>query len=95
MVQVITPGGGGWGDPFARPGRAGPRGRAAAVREPGGRARDYGVVLDPATFEVDEAATDALALGAAPAPPDDGRGIAEEWLREHGEPLDLGGLAIP
>ena len=36
VIQVITPGGGGWGDPFDAARGAGPRGRAAAVREPGG-----------------------------------------------------------
>ena len=93
VVQVITPGGGGWGDPFTRP--------VERVREDvlrhfvslEGAREDYGVVLDPVTFEVDEAATNALRSVPRPPRPMTDRGIAESWLREHGEPLDLGGLA--
>jgi N-methylhydantoinase B len=94
VVQVITPGGGGWGDPFARP--------AERVREDvlrrfvsvDGARRDYGVALDPATFEVDEAETARLRAAPRPLLRMIDRGIASDWLREHGEPLDLGGLAV-
>ena len=76
--------------------RAGPRGRAAAVREPGRGARGTTAwCWIPVTFEVDEAATDALRSAPRPPRPMIDRGIAEGWLRERGEPLDLGGLAIP
>jgi N-methylhydantoinase B len=93
VIQVITPGGGGWGDPFARP--------AARVREDvlrrfvslDGASADYGVVLDPATLELDVAATEAVRSTPRPPRPMVDRGLATDWLREHGEPLDLGGPA--
>jgi N-methylhydantoinase B len=58
-VAVIRGGGGGWGDALERP--------AEAVREDvideyvsvEGALRDYGVVIDPLTLEIDEAATAA------------------------------------
>jgi len=57
LLRVMTSGGGGWGHPFDRP--------AARVREdvldgfvsPQSALRDYGVVLDPQTFAVDEGET--------------------------------------
>jgi N-methylhydantoinase B len=60
-----TGGGGGYGDPFERdPGRV-----AADVRNgfvsAGAAEREYGVVVDPSTFEVDEAATARLREDAA------------------------------
>ena len=56
----MTPGGGGWGDPFDRP--------VASVRDDvldgfvsvEAARQDYGVVLDPPTFDVDEEATRRL-----------------------------------
>jgi N-methylhydantoinase B len=59
-ICTVRGGGGGWGDPLARD--------PAAVREDvldelvslEAARRDYGVVLDPATLEVDAAATAAL-----------------------------------
>jgi N-methylhydantoinase B len=93
VVQVITPGGGGWGDPFTRPVE---RVRADVLRRfvsLEGARRDYGVVVDPVTFAVDEAATARLRSVPRPPRPMTDRGVAEEWLRERGESLDLGGLA--
>jgi N-methylhydantoinase B len=60
LLRVMTSGGGGWGHPFDRP--------AARVREdvldgfvsPTSALKDYGVVLDPQTLEVDEVATSKL-----------------------------------
>jgi N-methylhydantoinase B len=93
VIQVITPGGGGWGDPFERPIE---RVREDVVRRfvtlQGARV-DYGVVLDPITFAVDVAATERLRSVSRPRLPMFDRGIATGWLREHGEPLDLGGPA--
>jgi N-methylhydantoinase B len=69
-VAVVRGGGGGWGDPLERDPRL--------VREDvideyvslEGARRDYGVVLDPGTLEIDEAATlterAARRLGRAP-----------------------------
>src|SRR5581483_7438735 len=95
VIQVITPGGGGWGDPFERPvERVRDDVRRRFVSLEGARV-DYGVALDPVTLEVDVAATERLRSVARPPRPMFDRGVAEEWLREHGEPLDLGGLARP
>ena len=60
LLRVMTSGGGGWGHPFDRP--------AARVREDvldgfvslASALKDYGVVLDPQTLEVDEAETSKL-----------------------------------
>jgi N-methylhydantoinase B len=57
LLRVMTSGGGGWGHPFDRP--------AAKVLEdvldgfvsPASALKDYGVVLDPQTLEVDEVET--------------------------------------
>jgi N-methylhydantoinase B len=94
VVEVITPGGGGWGDPFARPiGRVREDVQRHFVSVDGAR-QDYGVALDPATFEVNEAETAHLRSAPRPPPMMIDRGTASEWLRAHGESLDLGGLAI-
>ena len=58
-VVFLTAGGGGWGDPLERD----PEAVAADVREgyiSPEKAADYGVVLDPATGEVDLKATETL-----------------------------------
>ena len=68
VIRVITPGGGGWGDPFTREIE---RVRADVMRRfisVDGAREDYGVVLDPETYEVDADATAPAALGAAPDP---------------------------
>lgn len=57
LLRIMTPGGGGWGDPLER--------EAARVRDDvldgfvsaESALADYGVVLDPQTLEVDETAT--------------------------------------
>jgi hypothetical protein len=93
VIQVVTVGGGGWGDPFARPAE---RVREDVVRRfvtLDGARTDYGVVLDAVTFEIDAAATDTLRSAPRPPRPMIDRGIAADWLRDHGESLDLGGLA--
>jgi len=57
--SIRAAGGGGWGDPFTRPVELV---RADVLEEKvsvEAAARDYGVVLDPRTLEVDEAATAA------------------------------------
>ena len=66
-VKVVRGGGGGWGSPFER--------EPALVREDvideyvsiEGARRDYGVVIDPATLDIDEAATEAERTTAAPS----------------------------
>lgn len=58
VLTMDTWGGGGWGDPLKRPARrVAEDARNGLITQEG--ARDYGVVLDK-TFEVDEAATEAL-----------------------------------
>jgi N-methylhydantoinase B len=60
LLRVMTSGGGGWGHPFDRP--------AVEVQEdvldsfvsPASALKDYGVVLDPQTLEVDEVETSKL-----------------------------------
>jgi len=60
LLRVMTSGGGGWGHPFDRP--------AARVQEdvldgfvsPASALKDYGVVLDPHSLEVDEVETAKL-----------------------------------
>jgi N-methylhydantoinase B len=57
---IATAGGGGWGDPFQRdPERVRQDVRDGYVSI-GAAARDYGVAIDPETFEVDRAKTAAL-----------------------------------
>jgi N-methylhydantoinase B len=95
VIQVITPGGGGWGDPFERlVERVRDDVRRRFVTLDGAR-EDYGVVLDPTTLEVDAAATTRLRSAPRPPRPMFDRGVAEDWLRAHGERLDLGGFAHP
>jgi N-methylhydantoinase B len=95
VIQVLTVGGGGWGDPFTRPVEWV---RADVLRRfitLDGAREDYGVALDSQTFEIDEAATARLRSAPRSPRPMFDRGIAEDWLRAQGEPLDLGGLAVP
>lgn len=67
-VTNMNPGGGGYGDPFARPvGRVVKDVRNGLVSAEGAR-RDYGVAIDPETLAVDEAGTAQLRTAArAPA----------------------------
>ena len=59
VVRHDMPGAGGWGDPLARdPARVLRDVRNGLVSLTGAR-DDYGVVVDPATWTVDAAATDA------------------------------------
>ena len=53
-------GGGGYGDPFARPADLVAREVRAELISPQSAKRDYGVVIDPKTFAVDEAASAKL-----------------------------------
>jgi len=62
-----TGGGGGWGNPFERdPSEVSNDVRNQLVSLEAAE-RDYGVALDPTTFEVDEAKTKELRLAASPA----------------------------
>ena len=60
LIRLVTPGGGGWGDPLERDIEAV---RLDVVRKLvsfKSAERDYGVIIDQETFEVDETATDSL-----------------------------------
>lgn len=60
VVRIESPGGGGWGDPFARDPAAVAAACADGTVSIGAAARDYRVVVDPVTHVVDEAATTRL-----------------------------------
>jgi len=60
LIRLVTPGGGGWGDPLERDIEAV---RLDVVRKLvsfESAERDYGVIIDRESFEVDEPATDSL-----------------------------------
>jgi N-methylhydantoinase B len=57
---IATAGGGGWGDPFGRGPELVQRDVVDGYVTVESAARDYGVVLDPQTHEIDAAATEAL-----------------------------------
>ena len=56
-IVADTPGGGGWGDPFARPAEAVLRDVRDGVLSTGAAERDYGVVLTANGRTVDHTAT--------------------------------------
>ena len=57
VLRIQTGGGGGWGNPFDRDPALVAEDVADAMVSIAGALKDYGVVVDAATFEVDEAAT--------------------------------------
>lgn len=57
LIRLITPGGGGWGDPLERPVEDVRMDVVRRLVSHESAERDYGVVMDAATFEVDESAT--------------------------------------
>lgn len=59
-IRLVTPGGGGWGDPLERDIEAVRLDVVRRLVSPGSAGRDYGVVMDPVTFEVDAEATSRL-----------------------------------
>lgn len=63
----LTGGGGGWGDPLTRDPDAVARDVLQGLVSVEGAARDYGVVVNPATGEVDREATTVRRSGAASA----------------------------
>ncbi|MEM7543076.1 MAG: hydantoinase B/oxoprolinase family protein [Pseudomonadota bacterium] len=60
LVRLITPGGGGWGDPLEREIEAVRMDVVRRLVSFESASRDYGVVIDPARFEVDREATASL-----------------------------------
>ncbi len=69
IMYAQSGGGGGWGDPLARDVHAVLQDVVDEYVSIEGAARDYGVVVDPATMTIDETATETLrtSLSAGPA----------------------------
>jgi N-methylhydantoinase B len=60
LIRLSTPGGGGWGDPLEREVEAVRMDVVRRLVSPTSAERDYGVVMDAQSFEVDHAATARL-----------------------------------
>ena len=60
LVRLVTPGGGGWGDPLERDIEAVRMDVVRRLVSHGSAEREYGVVMDPDSFEVDQSATKKL-----------------------------------
>lgn len=60
LIRLITPGGGGWGDPLERDLEAIRMDVVRQLVSHGSVEREYGVVMDAETFEVDLSATERL-----------------------------------
>ncbi len=60
LLRIEGTGGGGFGDPFERPAERVARDVRDEYVSPGAAARDYGVVVDPVTFEADAEETKRL-----------------------------------
>ncbi len=63
-IHNLTGGGGGWGDPFERDPQAVVEDVRQGYVSVGGARRDYGVVVDPESHTLDEAATAQARVGA-------------------------------
>jgi N-methylhydantoinase B len=66
LLRVVTGGGGGWGDPFAREPERVRRDVLEGFVTVSGARDDYGVVLDPETYRLDEQETRRLRSAARP-----------------------------
>ena len=60
MVRLVTPGGGGWGDPLERDIEAVRLDVERRLVSLESARRDYGVVMDPTSLEIDQSATETL-----------------------------------
>jgi N-methylhydantoinase B len=58
LIRLVTPGGGGWGDPLERDIEAVRMDVVRRLVSHSAAASEYGVVMDPDSFEVDETATE-------------------------------------
>ncbi|MDA0822001.1 MAG: hydantoinase B/oxoprolinase family protein [Proteobacteria bacterium] len=58
LIRLVTPGGGGWGDPLERDIEAVRMDVVRRLVSHGAAASEYGVMMDPDSFEVDEIATE-------------------------------------
>ncbi|MFT4585136.1 MAG: N-methylhydantoinase B [Gammaproteobacteria bacterium] len=57
LIRLVTPGGGGWGDPLERDSEAVRMDVVRRLVSHGAAESEYGVVMDPDSFKVDETAT--------------------------------------
>ncbi|MEC9248905.1 MAG: hypothetical protein VX986_07780, partial [Pseudomonadota bacterium] len=62
LIRLVTPGGGGWGDPLERDVKAVQLDVVRKLVSLKSAESDYGVVMDTENFEIDEAKTKALRL---------------------------------
>jgi N-methylhydantoinase B len=88
LLRLITCGGGGWGDPFARDPTTVRQDVAGGFVSVQGARADYGVMLDPRTLAIDNAATEKLRRDRPSTLPlfDRGPTFAEaeaEWYAQH------------
>jgi N-methylhydantoinase B len=60
LVRLVTPGGGGWGDPLEREVEAVQLDVIRRLVSRESAERDYGVVMDPVSYEIDKTATERL-----------------------------------
>jgi N-methylhydantoinase B len=60
LIRLVTPGGGGWGDPLEREIELVRMDVVRRLVSHGSAEREYGVAMDPDTFEVDLSATEKL-----------------------------------
>jgi N-methylhydantoinase B len=99
LLRLMTCGGGGWGDPFGREPLLVQQDVARGFVSLQGALEDYGVVLDPASLEIDEAATEKRRHHRAHSLPlfDRGPRFAEaeaEWHAKRALSIDLEQLVI-
>lgn len=87
LLEIVTCGGGGWGDPFLRPAEHVLRDVKRHFVTIDAAKHDYGVVIDPHSLTIDSAATDALRSAERMPRPQFDRGPAADWLRLHNETL--------
>jgi N-methylhydantoinase B len=66
LLRVVTVGGGGWGDPFAREAERVRRDVLEGFVTVRGAREDYSVVLDPETYRLDAEETARLRAGHRP-----------------------------
>jgi N-methylhydantoinase B len=67
LLRVVTGGGGGWGDPFSRDPERVRRDVLEGFVSVAGAREDYGVVLDPETYRLDDEETQRLRSAARPS----------------------------
>ena len=85
LLRIVSVGGGGWGDPFERPAEQVVQDVQRHFVSLEGARVDYGVMVDPRTFQINEFETARLRAAPRPPRPCIDRGSATDWLRARGE----------